>query len=292
MRVTGNRLIDQSSAATTRSQTEVGTASQQASTGMRVDKPSDDPSAWLAARRANLKKALTEGASAAVQASRERLDETDGALAAIGDAVSQVRALAVQGSSDSYNATTRAELGLQVRALFQTALAAANTKSADGEYLFAGSASLTEPFDATGTYVGDSTTRAVPTFEGGTTAATVAGSDLTAAAGVDVLAVLDRVATALANNDTTALSAGLGELDTAVKQVSRMRTRSGVEMSVLDDTATAQGALADNLTKTIARHVEADAIGAATALAKATQALEVSRAVTSHIVSLLGSRSA
>jgi len=287
MRVTGNQLIDAAQASTSRAQESLARATAQVSSGLRVEKPSDDPSAWLSAHRAGLRKAVLDGSRAAVVASRERLDQTDGALATIGDAVSEVRALAIQGASGSYNATDRAELALHVRALFESAVAAANTQAPDGEYLLAGAASLTEPFDANGVYQGDAQARQIPTGSTSVTTMSVPGSELTAARGVDVLPLLDRVAKALAANDTTALATAIDDLGTAVSQVSLARTRTGGAADVLDATLVAHDALSDHLTTTIANAVEVDAIAAASDLAKASQALEISRAVTSHVVALL-----
>ena len=164
MRVTGNRLIDTATAATSRNQSRLADLTDEVSSGLRVAKPSDDPSAWLAARRTELEKTLSEGTKQAMQLSRDRLDQTDGALSTISQLVSQVRELAVEGSNDSLDASDRAGIGIQVQALFQSAVAAANAQSPDGEYLLAGAQSLTAPFDSvTGAYAGDSATRAVPT---------------------------------------------------------------------------------------------------------------------------------
>lgn len=287
MRITGSRMIDLAAAATAKNQTQVGAASTEVSSGLRVARSSDDPAAWAAGERAKLHRSLAGGASAAIQASRDRLDETDAALATIGEAVSEVRQLAVQGSSASYNAEDRAALATQIRALLVTVRGAANARSSDGEYLLAGSRSLTEPFDAAGNYAGDDARREVPMSEGATTFATVSGADLTASSGVDVLPLLERVAAAFAANDPDSASAMLGDLQTAIRQVGAARTRTGNTMSVLDATKDAQAVLAENLEREIARNVETDTISAASALAKASQSLEASRAVTSHVIQLL-----
>src|SRR5262245_34589378 len=202
MRITGNRLIETSSEATTRQQTRVAEVADQVTSGLRVGKPSDDPGAWISAQRAKVHKVLSEGIGAAVGAGRDRLDEVEGALGAIGDVVSQVRTLAIQGASATLNASDRAELAEQVRGLYAVALGAANRKSVDGEYLLAGTSSNVQPFDAAGVYSGDTTERQVAVTEDLLTSSTVAGSALTTAHGpgsVDVLPLVDRIATALAN---------------------------------------------------------------------------------------------
>src|SRR6185503_15054303 len=107
-----------------------------------------------------------------------------------------------------------------------------------GEYLLAGSDSLTAPFDDTGAYTGDAIVRSVPSDGSATTGVLIAGSDLTAAGGVDVLPLLDRIATALSGNDMTTLRAALPDLETAVKQIAMSRSRAGSAMNVLDQATT------------------------------------------------------
>jgi flagellar hook-associated protein 3 FlgL len=287
MRITGNRMMDLVSAATTRNQSKVAQVAEQVTSGLRVATPSDDPAAWLAAQRTKLRQAMSEGTGAAMQASRDRLDITDNALAQIGDVVSQVRQLAVQGSSDTHSPENRAALGAQIRGLFQIALESANARGNDGEYVLAGSASLTAPFDAAGVYGGNASTRSVPSGEGFADGTTIAGSALTAASGVDVLPLMERIATAMAANDMTTLRAALPDLETAVKQVSLARTHTGGAMNVLDQNNVARGALERDMSATIARYLEIDTVTAASELAKATQSLELSRAVSSHIMNVL-----
>jgi len=287
MRITGSRLIDLAAASTTRNQTAVGTVSAELSSGLRVTTPSDDPAAWLAAQRVKLRQALSQGTGAAVTTSRDRLQVTDNSLASIGDVVSQIRTLAIQGASDTYNANNRAGLGAEVQGLFLAGLDSVNAQSNDGEFLLAGNASLTAPFDAAGVYHGDANVRSVPSNGSVTGGVTVSGASLTAAHGVDVMPLLSRVATALTNNDMPTLLAALPDLATAVKQISLARSQGGAAMNALDQTTAARTVLEQDMTAAISRYTELDSVSAASDLAKASQSLEVSRAVTSHIITLL-----
>lgn len=174
-----------------------------------------------------------------------------------------------------------------MRGLFQNALDAANARGNDGEFLLAGSASLTQPFDATGVYHGDATVRSLPGDTTNTTPVTIAGTALTAASGVDVLPLLDRVATALSTNDMATLTAALPDLDAAVKQISSARTTGGSAMNVIDQATSAHAVMEQDMTAAISKFVEVDTVTAAGELAKATQALEVSRTVSQHIVAVL-----
>ncbi|HEY0192838.1 MAG TPA: hypothetical protein VGC42_17090 [Kofleriaceae bacterium] len=287
MRITGNRMIELATASTSKAQSNVASSAAEVDSGLRVTTPSDDPAAWVAAQRTKLRQTLSQGAGAAVDTSRDQLTIADNSLASIGSVLSQVRTLAVQASSDTYNPDNRAGLGLQVEGLFKTALDAANVQGTTGEYLFAGAASLTAPFDASGAYGGDGATRSVPADGTATTKVNVPGTSLTAASGVDVLPLLSKVATALKANDLPGLLATLPDLDTAVKQVSSTRTAAGGAMNVLDAAKTARGALEDNMKATISRLTESDTISSASDLAKASQALDVSRTVASKVIQIL-----
>jgi len=287
MRITGNRMIDVAATTNASNQAKAAAAANEASSGMRVTKPSDDPEAWAAAQRASAKQTLSSGTSNALQVGRERLDVTDGALGTIGDALSAMRELAIQGSNASYGATDRAGLAVQVRALMASAVGAANSKTADGEFVLAGSLSLTTPFGANGAYAGDSTSRDLAITERDIAGASITGGALTASSGVDVLPLFDRIASALESNDPAALQSLLGDLDSAVKQVGLARSRVGGTMNVLDAAISAHKDLDLHLSTEISRAVEADVVAAATNLAKTTQALEASRAITSHIVALV-----
>ena len=289
MRVTDHRLVDMSTAATQKNQAKVAELADETSTGMRVGKPSDDPVAWLTAQRAHVRQTLSDGAGKAVDSGHDRLVATDGALSQLSDILSRVRVLAVQGANDTLSAGDRTSLGVEARALFTSAVGAANSRAGDGEYLLAGTNSLAQPFDATtGAYTGDAVTNSVTTDQTTTQVATIAGTSLTAANGVDVLPLLDRLATAFAANDLTTIRASFDDLEKATAQVSSTRSHTGAMMSVLEQAKTAQGELATRLSTTISDAVEADTVTAASELAKATQALEVSRAVSTHIISMLG----
>jgi len=285
MRITGNRLMEQAAIATQRQQSRVGELAGEISSGVRVAKPSDDPAAWLAAQRAKLRTTVGDGAADAMAWSRDRLVQTDNALASLHGIVEEARTLAVQASNDSYDATSRKEIALHVRALFASAVAAANTRSPDGEYLLAGADSMTEPFDASGAYGGDASMRGLSSGQ----VASIPGAELTAAGGVEVIPSLERLAAALEANDKTAITASLGEVTNALRQVGTLRVRSGGMMTILDDAQAAHGLMKQNLAETIATRVESDPLEAASELAKASNALEISRAVSSRIAALLGS---
>ena len=276
-------MIDVAATATSTNQSKVAAAAAEASSGMRVTKPSDDPEAWAAAERASVKKTLTAGASSALHAGKERLEMTDGALGTIGEALSAMQEMAVQGANATYSPSDRKDMAVQIRALMAGAVSAANTKTADGEYVLAGTQSTTSPFSAAGVYTGDATSRALPTSELDVADSSVTGASLTASSGVDVLPLFERMATALENNDLPALRNLLADGDTAIKQVGLARTRTGGTINVLQSALSAHADLDLHLQSEIQRAVESDIVTSASNLSKASQALEASRTVSAFI---------
>lgn len=288
MRITDHRIVDMAAAAAQRNQATVGELSTQVSTGLRVSKPSDDPAAWMTAQREKVRAALNDGTSQVVDVGRERLVASDGALSTLSGIISQARELAVEGSNDTIGTSERQDIATQLYSLFDTAVSTANTINADGEYLFSGENSLTQPFDvATGAYTGDSAARAVNTAPQATQIATVPGSTLTAANGVDIIPLIKTLADAMNTNDKPTILSSLGGLVTAVRQISLLRGQTGARMAVLETAKTAHDQLATRIQTSISEGVEVDTVAAASNLAKASQALSVSQTVTTHVLQLL-----
>jgi flagellar hook-associated protein 3 FlgL len=288
MRITSTRIIEQQAANAATAETNVSQISQEASSGLRVTSPSQDPASWLAAHRATLHDTLSKGVGTAAQYGTDVLDQTDSSLASLSSILSQVQSLALQGSNATLNADNRAELATEVAGYMKSAVAAANAQAPNGEYLLAGSKSLTAPFADDGTYTGDDKTRAILTTEGGSTeTSTIAGSALTASNGVDVLPLLQKVATALAANDVTGLQGTLSDLTTAQTQVSSLRTRAGAAMAALNSADSARQDLQLHLETSASNYVEADAVSVATQLAQASTALQTNQAISAHVISIL-----
>lgn len=287
MRITAHRMLELAGQAATRAQSDVADLAAQVSSGKRVERPSDDPLAWANARRLALRQAMSEGRGEGLALGADALAETDRALASIGDVTAEAKQLALQASNASLGATERATMAERVRSLFDLARTAANTRGASGEYLLAGAQSDKEPFDPRGVYQGDAGTRALETGEAGTATASLPGTALTAAGGVDVLPALARLASALDANDLPGIQLAIDEMSTAHDQVSKARTAVGSMGAVLRDADDARGELEVTLQGRIAAFTEVDVVTAASELAQRTRALEAAQAVNGRLAQLL-----
>lgn len=131
----------------------------QIATGKRVLKPSDDPAA--SAKILELRNALSVNDQYLVNsdAARARLNREENALVGVENILLRVRELAVQGNNDSQSSVSRGDIAAEINERIEELIGIANTRDANGEYLFSGFQRLTQPFsrNATGTvtYAGD-----------------------------------------------------------------------------------------------------------------------------------------
>jgi flagellar hook-associated protein 3 FlgL len=148
-----------------RNSTLVKTQNQIAS-GKRIQTPADDPAG--ATRALELDRAIAEsqqfGRNADVAKSRLTLEEQT--LADMTNLLQRVRDLTVQGNNATIDLAGRSAIAAEIRARLQELMGLGNRKDANGEFLFSGFSTLTQPFVQTTTgvsYVGDQGVRALQT---------------------------------------------------------------------------------------------------------------------------------
>jgi len=286
MRVTNMYMVTLAQAANAKNQSNVAQLTQEVSSGLRVSKPSDDPTAWLEAQRQKVQTTLNTGVGEAIQSATTRLQLTDGALATLSSVVSQAQELAVEGSSAQLTPSARADQAQQVAGLLQSALAAANTKDSDGNYVLSGTAISTQPFEnPSGNYQGNGTALSVNTDATTTQQASLPGTALEG--GVNIFVTLNTLVTALSSNNLTGIQSALGDLNTANTQLATTRAQVGGMMTTMQSAQTASTTLASTLQTSVASLTQVDAVQAASQLAQASTALQVSQAVTTKVLSLL-----
>jgi flagellar hook-associated protein 3 FlgL len=284
MRVTESRMIQVAAAGVAKQREQAAAAGEQLATGVRVARPSQDLAGYAEGARARARAAMSDARGSAMGLSRDRLSETDRALAGVGDVLARARELATQLANGTYSTQERQDASAELADLRKTAIAFANTQGPDGEFVLAGAASTSAPFDTSGTYQGDSTRREIETAEGERLVASVAGSVLTR--GVDVFATLAALQTALAANDVTGIRDALTPLATAIGQVASARSDVGERMSALDGAEEARQAFEIQLASQHEHAVVADPVVAASQLAQAQQAFEASRTVAEQIIAM------
>jgi flagellar hook-associated protein 3 FlgL len=127
-------------------QVELAEAQKRLTSGKRVSKASDDPTAAARAERALASVARGEASQRALEASRHTMVQTEGALADAGELLMQAREAMVAAGNGSYTDAERGAQADRLTAIRQQLLAIANRGDGDGGYLFGGQGGSQAPF--------------------------------------------------------------------------------------------------------------------------------------------------
>jgi flagellar hook-associated protein 3 FlgL len=250
MRISTAQIFQQSVEAMLERQKALSETEQQVATGKRILKPSDDPSG--AVRILDLKEAEQRLAQYQRNAdwATARLDQEETALIGMQNLVQRVRELAVRGNNGTMNAEDRAAIAAEVTQLRDSFLQLANTRDANGEYVFAGfdsqSAPMTMTINGLGqaefSFTGDDgqrmlqigESREVAIGDPGSLFMNLSSADTAATNGErDIGEIIDRVAFNF--NADTPDQYSLTDLDTALSRLSEMRAKIGARMNAIDD---------------------------------------------------------
>jgi flagellar hook-associated protein 3 FlgL len=250
---------------------------------MRVVHPGDDPAAAGLATQVASVLSRADAIASGAQAAADELGVADGAFNDVTGALARATVLATQFGSAGYTAAQRATAADEIAALQKQVISALNT-TVEGRYIMGGTLDGQPPFDAAGNYQGDANVRQVETAPGVWQDASVRADVAVkgAGGGLDVLALLGTLQTALRANDQAGVAAALTPLGTATGQVATARSQIGLAMNAFD-TAVSVNKTVGTDARTRASHLlEADVIEATTALAQAQQALQASLSATAQ----------
>lgn len=156
MRISTSQIFDQNLIAMQEQQAKLTETQLQISTGKKILNPSDDPAGSVQLlnlqREASLSTQYLENADKATN----KLENEEAALASAGDILQRIRELAVQGLNDTNTQSDRQAIAAEITQLNEQLFALANTRDSNGDYLFSGYASNTQPYNTLlGDYQGD-----------------------------------------------------------------------------------------------------------------------------------------
>ena len=192
IRISTQMITERSLNAMLRQQSSLSDTQLQLSSGRRVLTPSDDQN--------NIDR-LTS-----------RLETEEGSLTGITNLLQRVRELAVQGNNDVLSTTDKGAIAAEVRQLRNQLFSMANAKDSNGEYIFSGYQTGSQPFSYNAgvySYNGDNGQRELQIAPGRTVADGDNGFDvfMNVATGpittVNVLAATDLVPVAINDGDIT-----------------------------------------------------------------------------------------
>jgi flagellar hook-associated protein 3 FlgL len=290
IRIATSQIYQQASKAIGERQVALSKVQQQLATGNRILDHSDDPVGSARLLGLNDEIGRYDQYQRNIDLANGRLSVEDAALGGAGEALQRARELTVQANNDTLNASDRRHIAKEIRQLQDQLFNVANTRDGDGEYLFAGFQSHTQPFVRNGTtpnqidYKGDQGQRLI---KAGPTLDVAVGDPGTDVFGVDssdpskgAFAVLDRLATTLETSPATLhddLATAMQDLDQGLDGLNAARTKVGVRLKALEDQEYANRDFTLHLQKTISDVGSLDYAEAATRLSQETFALQAAQ---------------
>ena len=214
-------------------------AQRKVSSGKRISRPSDDPSAAATAVTERAQIASIEQYSRAADSVASRLTVVDSALTDIVERITAAQSTALSGMGTTRSAAEREAAAKALEGIRGTLLDDFNT-SFHGSYVFAGAAATTKPYTiggggAVGSYAGSSTEVAVDIAD--EQAVTVAFNGDTIAkgtAGSHVFKTLEDLAAALRAGDDSAAQTAFAALGDAFSRAVGAQTRVGVALRTIE----------------------------------------------------------
>jgi flagellar hook-associated protein 3 FlgL len=230
------------------------------SSGLRVSKPSDDPSGVhnVIGIKANMAM-ITQIKSNADQAS-DYMSTTDSTLSNIQSILQRARELAVQGANDTNMSTSRADMAAEVDQITQQVQTLANTKVGN-RYIFNGTATDTEPVPSTGSTafaayspiqldVGNNTKVDVSV-----NSSSIFGGLLSSGA---TTGVLDQLSNALPTGTSSQISSTIDSIDACLDNISTSRATLGANLNRITAISSQMQTMSTNLSENLSTIQDAD----------------------------------
>lgn len=279
MRITDNMKFDQVQRNLAGLRSRHAQLTNQLSTGRQILAPSDDPVAAAKLMRLSARAARTQDYRDTIAAARADTSLSESTLAQASDLMVRAHEIAVQGGNDTLTANDRVALATEVESLQKQLLVTANTRGQRG-YLFSGSQVTTPTLSNTGAYQGDQSDQEIEISPGVRTRTNVTGAEaFGAAGGTDAFATLENLRQALLANDSSQISATLGDLESSRSQIVRVQGEAGLIMNRLDTADEVLGATALELSRQDGEIGDVDPFAAISELTQLSTTLEQSIAV-------------
>ena len=213
-------------------------ALQQVSSGQKLNSLSDNPAAAASLVNIRMQSSSDTQYLQNISSLTGSLNVAGSALSSVVESLTAAQSLGVEGANGTNNAQNRQAIAQQIQGIQQEIRGLANT-SYNGQYLFSGTATTTQPYvedpsSPSGvTYNGNSSTNSVEISEGQAMPASLPGSQLFSNATANVFQSLQDLTNALNTNGD--ISGATTEVQNALNYVSTQQTFYGNSVDRLNN---------------------------------------------------------
>ncbi|MFP2237674.1 flagellar hook-associated protein FlgL [Pseudescherichia vulneris] len=155
MRISTLMMYQQTMGGITNSQSSWLKYGEQMSTGLRVNRPSDDPISASQAVVLSQAQSQTAQFASARSFATQRISQEENTLSSVTSAIQAAQEKIVYAGNGTLSDDDRSSLATDLQGIRDQLMNLANSQDGNGRYMFAGYKTSTAPFDAsTGTYAG------------------------------------------------------------------------------------------------------------------------------------------
>jgi len=224
-------------------QSQQQTTLQQLATGKLINSPSDNPAGAARLVQNQVEQEQNDQFQQNTSAVEGLMNTADSTLNSVVEALNQAISLGVEGGSGSKSAADLQAIAQQVQGIQQQVVALANS-SYEGNYIFAGTASKTQPFTLDPSspdgvdYNGNTGTNTVTIASGNSVQINLPGSQIFQGSGGDVMGSLQQLVTALQNGDLNGVETATTALGGSLSYLSQQRVFYGNVLNQLTSNQT------------------------------------------------------
>ena len=214
---------------------------QQVSSGQKLNSLSDDPAEAASLVDLRMQSSSDTQYLQNISSLTGSLNVADSALSSVVEALTTAQSVGVEGANGTLNSSNRQALAQQIQGIQQEILGLANT-TYNGEYIFSGTATTTQPYeqDSTSssgvTYNGNNNSNSVEISEGVAMPTTLPGSQVFSNGTTNVFQSLQDLYNAL--NTDGDISGATAEVQNALTYVSTQQTFYGNSVDRLNTAKT------------------------------------------------------
>lgn len=241
MRISTQTLFDSGAARIGDLQSSLYKTQQQLATGRRILTPSDDPIAAARALEVTQSQSLNTQYGTNRGYAKDSLAMVDSTLSSVTELIQNVKTTAISAGNGTLGDGERASIATALQSSLGQLVGLANTRDAQGNYLFSGFQTTTPAFAQTATgvqYQGDQGQRLIQVDSSRQMAVSSQGQAVFQGGGQDMFKTLNDLITQLNTPGTTGLSTALATADNnlvlALNNVSSVRASVGSRLQELD----------------------------------------------------------
>lgn len=282
----------------TSSETKYNNLALEASSGIKVATPSDDPSAAKSILNVKSQLSKLNDYLKNMSTTQNELNTLDSTFSSLTKNVQDVIDYATQGANGTYTNTDLSSIKSQIDSIIGTITSIANTQY-NGTYIFSGTATSTPAYttaaDGSITYAGNTDSRYTTIADGVSVATNAIGSSVfgsytaasggTPASGSGLFYTLKTLSNALGTGDSATISSSISSLNTELETITGTQTKFGAVTNKFTMTTDTTNSMVTTLKSYKSDLQDADITQVYTDLATQQTALNASMKIASQMLS-------